>query len=107
MVAGASRVQENKRDLRVLSGFLFELASQKSSVLNRLLDQALENDVLASRFTHLQPPVSILPGGLARPTKSLHLGKVPIRRYADVHFGRAIGIVPPEDIASFIPPSPT
>jgi hypothetical protein len=102
MVAGAARVEESERDVRVLSGFLLELANQKSPMLDAMLDQALENDVLASRFTHLQPPVSIVPDGLVRLKKSLCLGKVPIARYADVHFGKAVETLPPGDIADFI-----
>lgn len=102
LVAAFGLLPEDKCDMRVLSGFLLELANTKSPLLGELLDEAVQKDPLASRYPQLQPPVANVPGGIARLNKSLGLGKVPIARYADVHFGRAVEVIPVVDIANFI-----
>lgn len=102
MIRGAERIPESRRDLRVLGGFLFELANRKSPSLVQMLDDAVEHDALASRFPHLQPPVANVPGGISRLLKSVKLGRAPIARFADIHFGGAVEIMPTTDIADFI-----
>lgn len=102
MVAGFADLAEDRRDMRVLSGFLLELANRKSPLLGELLDEAVQSDLLASNFPRLLPPLMNVPGGIALLQRSLELGKAPMARYADVHFGRAVEVVPATDIANFI-----
>lgn len=102
MIGGVGLIPESQRDLRVLNGFLLELANQNSPHLGRMLDNAVEHEALASRFPQLQPPVANVPGGIPRLLKSLKLGQAPIARFADIHFGGAVEILPAVDIANFI-----
>ncbi|MBC8726109.1 hypothetical protein F6X37_32635 [Paraburkholderia sp. 31.1] len=102
MVAGFANLPEDRRDMRVLSGFLLELANRKSPLLGELLDEAVQSDLLASNFPRLLPSLMNVPGGIALLQRSLELGKAPIARYADVHFGRAVEVIPATDIANFI-----
>jgi len=91
-----------KRDLRVLCGFLEELGAHQSPLLDELLDAALENEPLGRYFPFLQASVPITPRGMARLGRSIELGKVPVESYSATHLGRAIEVVPAADIAAYI-----
>jgi hypothetical protein len=102
MVAGFALLPEDGRDMRILSGFLLELANRKSPLLGELLDEAVQSDLLAPNFPRLLPPLMNVPSGIALLKKSLEISKAPVARYADIHFGRAVEVVPAIDIADFI-----
>ncbi|HZZ80963.1 MAG TPA: hypothetical protein VFE62_20850 [Gemmataceae bacterium] len=102
MVAQFAATPNAQRDTRALCGFLLELGQNKSPLPDELLDEALETDPLAPYFPALQAAVFITPRGMQRLSRSIELGKVPIRAYSNVHMGRAIEVVPAKDIASYI-----
>ncbi|MBN3815598.1 hypothetical protein G3N57_02815 [Paraburkholderia sp. Se-20369] len=102
LVTAFGQIPEKNCDLRVLSGFLLELANKHSPLLGELLDEAVQKDPLASRFPQLLPLMLNVPDGIARLHRSLELGKAPIARYVEVHFGRALEVIPAVDIADFI-----
>ncbi|MGX7002359.1 hypothetical protein [Caballeronia sp. KNU42] len=93
---------QDRRDTRALGGFLFELSSNDSPLLNELLDEALENEPLAPYFPSLQTSTPFTPLGMTRLIRSLDIGKAPIQMYANVQLGRAVEVVPGADIAAFI-----
>lgn len=91
-----------KRDTRALCGFLSDLDAKKSSLVDELLDAALENEPLAPYFPILQTSVLVTPHGMARLNRSLELGKVPIDVYSNILLGGAVEVVPAADIAAYI-----
>jgi hypothetical protein len=90
------------RDVRAFCGILLELSASKSDLPDELLDEALEDELLAPYFPSLQASVVINPLGMARLSKSLELGKVPIHAYTNINLGRAIEVISGADIAKYI-----
>lgn len=91
-----------KRDTRALCGFLLELDQKRSRLPEELLDQALENEPLSPYFPTLQASVVITRRGITRLDRSIKLGKVPASAYSNIHLGRAIEVLPAQDIADFV-----
>jgi hypothetical protein len=90
------------RDVRVFRGMLWELNANKPELANELLDEALENEPLASYFPILQSAVNLDRRGMDRLTKSLALGNVATHTYDNLAFGRATDKVPAADLAKFV-----
>lgn len=90
------------RDVRAFCGMLSELDTNKSELPDGLLDEALQKEPLAPHFPSLQAAVEITPRGMARLIRSIELGKVPIYAYGNIHLGRAIEVVPAEDVARYL-----
>jgi hypothetical protein len=90
------------RDVGVFCGMLWELSTHGSELVDELLDEALENELLAPYFPALQASVTIDSRGMARLSSSVELGKAPIRAFSELRLGRAIEVVQGVDIANFI-----
>ncbi len=102
MVRQFAQTPLENRDARVFCGMLLELNTKKSELPDQLLDEALATEPLAAYFPSLQASIAIDPRGMARLSRSLELGKVPIHAYTNIHLGRAINAVPGADIARYI-----
>jgi hypothetical protein len=81
---------------------LSELNVKDSALVDELLDEALVAEPLALYFPFLQASVITNTSSMIRLSKSLELGKVPIRAYSSVLLGNAIDVVPAAEIANFI-----
>ena len=79
LVAQLGRTPEDRRNIQVLRGFLDGLHQRNPELVNGLLDNALQNETLASLYPALQGSVSVNDQGLGRLMASLELGKAPVR----------------------------
>jgi hypothetical protein len=89
------------RGTGALCGFLLQLESDKSPLLDELLDAAVDNEPLAPFFPILQGLIVVTPRGMSRLNRSLQLGKAPIHMY-DIPLARAVETVPAADIAAYL-----
>ena len=93
LVAQLGRTPEDRRNIQVLRGFLDGLHQRNPELVNGLLDNALQNETLASLYPALQGSVSVNDQGLGRLMASLELGKAPVRMYGHLAwcgFGESI-----------------
>jgi hypothetical protein len=75
--------------LHLLLGYLSGLLRRDSALVNALLDEAIEDQVLAEWFPILQANVTINERALARLRRALDLGKAPLSTFNSIAHGRA------------------
>lgn len=78
----------------LLAGFLRGLQKRDAPLAEAILDQALEDRVLAPWFPELQARLKIDDHAIARLYRALELGAAPIDRYYSLAYGRACDEVP-------------
>ena len=84
-----TEVPEERRDIRVLSGFLQAVGEDRPDILAGLLDEAIADPLLAPHFPFLQCSVSVGEAGCRRLLQSLKLGIAPIHSYQRLAWARA------------------
>jgi hypothetical protein len=89
LVAQLAATLSNSRRIQVLGGFLSALNAKQPDLVNRLLDEAVENDVLGPWYPFLQTVMDIDQAGLNRLMRSLDLRKALIWTYRNLGGGGA------------------
>ena len=86
--------QTNNFSVALLAGFLQGLTSINSEKSDSLLDEAVEDAVLAEWFPVIQSLLSIDEKAVARLHRALELGRAPIARFVNLAYGRASDALP-------------
>lgn len=81
----------------VMTGFLHQAAKIDKTVSDKILDQAVNDSVLAPIYPHLQSVVIIDKKGIQRLHKSIELGIAPITSYQFLSIGSARKCIDDED----------
>ncbi|MCK1354230.1 hypothetical protein IVB56_25015 [Bradyrhizobium sp. CW7] len=81
-------------NVRVLLGFLNGLEARDNAQANALLDEAVDNPILAPWLPTLQTAVTIDDKGVARLRRALDLGKAPIGQYFSLVYGGVCEPIP-------------
>ncbi|RAK06299.1 hypothetical protein C8C77_12518 [Halanaerobium saccharolyticum] len=89
-----------KCKLQLLKGFLNELADINYKLTNEILNNSLEDEVLAEIFPNLQMSYIFDKKGVTRLKKSLSLSMAPIEEYQSLTYN--IGIFNDKDLAEII-----
>ncbi|MBN2700208.1 MAG: hypothetical protein JXR29_02010, partial [Methylothermaceae bacterium] len=89
LIEGLERIPLEKRDVRVLGGFLAELWEKNRELVQDFLDSALEEPTLVTFLPILHSAVGLDERGAERLMVALSGGKVPVRMYRSLAFGRA------------------
>jgi hypothetical protein len=89
-----------KCKLQLLKGFLNGLADINYKLTNEILNNSLEDEVLAEIFPNLQMSYIFDKKGVTRLKKSLSLGRAPIEQYQSLTYN--IGIFTEKDLAEII-----
>ena len=92
MVAQFANVEN--ANLQLMAGFLRGLKRRDAALADALLDEALEQSVLASQFPVLQSGGEIDDRALRRLHRALELGKARITSYYSLAYGRVCDKVP-------------
>lgn len=85
---------EGKRNTQILGGFLSALNSRDPGMTGAILDEALNDEVLASWFVALQTSVPIDERGFDRLMLALANGRTPIKAFGWLSGGRATDLIP-------------
>jgi hypothetical protein len=102
LVAAFAATPEKERNSQILCGFIQGLGKRDLNLANRLLDEALTNDVLAERLPELQCGLALDKEALERLHRSLELDRAPIWRFRNFANGRATDLVPGVDLRKFL-----
>jgi len=89
-----------KYKLQLLKGFLNGLADINYELTNKILDNTVEDEVLAELFPSLQMSYDFNEKGVIRLKKSLRLGTAPIEQYQSLNY--RIGIFTDKDLAEIM-----
>jgi len=87
LVAQLTATPSNSQRIQVLGGFLSALKTKQPDLADRVLDEAMEDDVLGPWYPVLQTAVGIDEAGLGRLMRSLDLGKASIQMYKPLQTG--------------------
>lgn len=85
---GLARAPEEKRNVRVLVGFLHGLSKRNLDIAASLLDHAVTDPLLGPHFPALQCAVPIDARGVGRLIQSLDVALAPIEQYRAIAWGR-------------------
>ncbi|WP_046178961.1 hypothetical protein [Domibacillus tundrae] len=81
-------VEQSKRKYQVFRGFLNGLFNINESLVEKILDEAVENDLLSAEFPFLQTGVRIDIQAIERLKRSLQYGAAPVWQYNYLNYGR-------------------
>lgn len=98
----ASTMPGTKHPVALLGGVLTWLKDADPQLANSLLDVAIENEALIASYPWFQAQVGIDAGGIQRLTRSLAVGAIPVRAYANIVVGHATKAVPGADLGTFL-----
>jgi hypothetical protein len=101
-VAQLAATKQEKRDVQVFRGFLNGLMDIKPHLANAILDDAVEDEVLAYWFPVLQTSVTIDERGLYRLNRALARGKAPIHMFRRLAWGRVLESVSGADFSRLV-----
>lgn len=87
---------------QVMRGFLDGLNGRNPQLTNELLEQAVEDETLAPFCPLLETAVEIDEHGVKRLMRSLELGKVPLRYYEYLTYGRATDPIPAQEMKALL-----
>lgn len=96
------QVDESKRNLSTLRGFIYEISLTRPEILETILDNALKNKQLEIYFPHLQIPVKIDERGVERLKQSLHRNISPAWTYQSLANGRAHESINDENLCELL-----
>jgi hypothetical protein len=102
LVSALDVSEEQRPNFRVLHGFLNGLNAEDPELANALLDDALQDERLASVYPVLQTAVGIDEKGVQRLMRSLELGKAPIRTYRNLIAGGVTHKIPGKDFNNLL-----
>lgn len=91
-----------KREARVLTGFLSVCADNQPNLYNQILDEALEDEVIAEWFPILQATKVIDSRCVDRLNKSLDIGKASAYSYQYLGWGHAHEPISDDDLSRLI-----
>ncbi|WP_373033964.1 hypothetical protein [Sulfurovum sp.] len=86
----------------LLQGFLNALEVKNPTLLNKLLDDALDDDILASTFPRLQMSVRLDKRAVDRLIASLKHGKASVKQYANLAYGQLHKTISDDDLCMIL-----
>lgn len=89
LVEAFGQVSQEKRNTRVLRGFLSELGARDPDLTKPLLDSVFDQPSLMQFFPELQSAIPLDEFGVQRLTRALQSGLVPVQMFRSLTLGRA------------------
>jgi hypothetical protein len=102
LLAQFALTPERERQIHIFSGFLQGLRIKDPCLSEVLLDEAVENETLASWYPILQAHAGVNKRGVHRMLHSLALGKAPSEAYRHLAWGRASECISPHDLSKLL-----
>jgi hypothetical protein len=97
-----SLIDESRRDYKVLCGFLNAIAEENMEFAELLLNESLENKILAPIYPIIQTSIEISPQGVERLKRSLEFDLAPIQLYRNLAYVRVCESINDTDICELL-----
>lgn len=95
-------LEESKRKYQVLRGFLNGISEIDVHLSERILEEAVTNDILATVYPWLQTSVKINAQGVARLRHSLEYGVAPVWQYSCLGYGKVHETISDTDLEELL-----
>ncbi|CAH1208204.1 hypothetical protein PAECIP111892_03069 [Paenibacillus auburnensis] len=95
-------IPESKRNYQLLRGFLNGLSNTNNELCEKLLDEAITDQLLSSVFPIIQMSINIDKKGLNRIKKALELEHTPVWMYRNLKLGRTLDDVSDNDFCELV-----
>jgi hypothetical protein len=102
LVGQFAATPERNRNVQVLRGFLESLQTLNPSLVESLLDETVEDEVLAPQLPALQTAVAVNEAGVKRLMRALATGKTPANEFGCLAFGRSSDPIPGSQMRALV-----